>query len=204
MTWLEVDTGAERAPSWGWLFGPAIWSRPYTLLCMGGNWLLPESRSATWAKNSRASAGFCKSVEATVSSTVILAAVGVTPPSCDNGGKILESGLRELQLGSRCCRRLGSRTCCCCCCCCCWSLRGGGGSGVRLLALSTLLLPGGTDKACSAVDDDEGAGVELLASSEVLRFTRRPPRREPPRMHSCCSRMHRSQGGRPGSPLLYL
>lgn len=203
MTWLEVDTGAERAPSWGWLFGPAIWSRPYTLLCMGGNWLLPESRSATWAKNSRASAGFCKSVEATVSSTVILAAVGVTPPSCDNGGKILESGLRELQLGSRCCRRLGSRTCCCCCCCC-WSLRGGGGSGVRLLALSTLLLPGGTDKACSAVDDDEGAGVELLASSEVLRFTRRPPRREPPRMHSCCSRMHRSQGGRPGSPLLYL
>lgn len=203
MTWLEVDTGAERAPSWGWLFGPASWSRPYTLLCMGGNWLLPESRSATWAKNSRASAGFCKSVEATVSSTVILAAVGVTPPSCDNGGKILESGLRELQLGSRCCRRLGSRTCCCCCCCC-WSLRGGGGSGVRLLALSTLLLPGGTDKACSAVDDDEGAGVELLASSEVLRFTRRPPRREPPRMHSCCSRMHRSQGGRPGSPLLYL
>lgn len=203
MTWLEVDTGAERAPSWGWLFGPAIWSRPYTLLCMGGNWLLPESRSATWAKNSRASAGFCKSVEATVSSTVILAAVGVTPPSCDNGGKILESGLRELQLGSRCCRRLGSRTCCCCCCCC-WSLRGGGGSGVRLLALSTLLLPGGTDKACSAVDDDEGAGVELLASSEVLRFTLRPPRREPPRMHSCCSRMHRSQGGRPGSPLLYL
>lgn len=203
MTWLEVDTGAERAPSWGWLFGPASWSRPYTLLCMGGNWLLPESRSATWAKNSRASAGFCKSVEATVSSTVILAAVGVTPPSCDNGGKILESGLRELQLGSRCCRRLGSRTCCCCCCCC-WSLRGGGGSGVRLLALSTLLLPGGTDKACSAVDDDEGAGVELLASSEVLRFTLRPPRREPPRMHSCCSRMHRSQGGRPGSPLLYL
>lgn len=203
MTWLEVDTGAERAPSWGWLFGPASWSRPYTLLCMGGNWLLPESRSATWAKNSRASAGFCKSVEATVSSTVILAAVGVTPPSCDNGGKILESGLRELQLGSRCCRRLGSRTCCCCCCCG-WSLRGGGGSGVRLLALSTLLLPGGTDKACSAVDDDEGAGVELLASSEVLRFTRRPPRREPPRMHSCCSRMHRSQGGRPGSPLLYL
>lgn len=43
-----------------------------------------------------------------------------------------------------------------------------------------------------------------FATSEVVRFTRRPPRRDPPRTHSCCSRIHLSQGGRPGSPLLYL
>lgn len=43
-----------------------------------------------------------------------------------------------------------------------------------------------------------------LAASEADRLTRRPPLRDPPKTHSCCSRMHLSHGGLPGSPLLYL
>lgn len=59
----------------------------------------------------------------------------------------------------------------------------------------------GTDRGSALVEVGVTEPAVEMVASEGFLLTRFPPLREPPRTQSCCSRMHRSQGGLPGSPL---